>query len=120
MLTRQIRAKVNLIDHLTRNIGRLSNRLRTVVVRYYPAALNVFSSLTAQITLQFIQAYSTPEAATELTFAKFQPFARQHRYPKLKALSRCFARLQEPQPEANLQRPSWFTRMRRPCWLACC
>ena len=54
LLTRQIRARVSLINHFTRNITRLSNRIRAVLVRYYPAALNVFSELTRPITLHFL------------------------------------------------------------------
>ena len=34
LLTRQIRAKVSYIAHLTRNIVRTSNRLRSVLLRY--------------------------------------------------------------------------------------
>jgi len=33
------------------------------VCRYYPAAITVFSELTAQIELAFILAYPTPQAA---------------------------------------------------------
>jgi transposase len=39
LLTRQIRAKVSLILHLSKQTTRLSNRLRSVLLRYYPAAL---------------------------------------------------------------------------------
>ena len=44
LLTRQIRAKVSLCTFVTRNIVRTSNRLRAILLRYYPAALSVFSS----------------------------------------------------------------------------
>jgi transposase len=101
LLTRQLRAKVSLRLHLTRNKVRLSNRLRAVLLRYYPAAWQVFNGLDTQIALAFIQAYPTPQAAAGLTFAEFQTFARQHRYPKPKHLAACFARLQSPQPQAE-------------------
>ncbi len=77
----------------------LSNRLRSRLWRYYPAALEVFSDLTTQIVLHFLQAYPTPQAAA-LTLADFQAFARQHRYPHPMRLVRCYARLQTPQPQA--------------------
>lgn len=99
LLTRQMRAKVSLIIHLTHTVVRLSNRLRAVLLRYYPAALNVFSHLRAQITLKFIQAYPTPQAAAALTFAEFETFARQNGYKQQGRLRACFARLQIPQPE---------------------
>jgi transposase len=101
MLTRQIRARVSLINHLTRNITRLSNRLRAVILRYYPASLNVFSELTRPITLNFLKEYPTPQAAATLTFDEFQAFARSHRYPRPGNLQRRFARLNAPQPQAS-------------------
>jgi transposase len=101
LLTRQMRAKVSLINHLTHSVVRLSNRLRAVLLRYYPAALHVFSSLRTQIALQFVRAYPTPEAANALSFAEFEAFARQHGYPQPKRLPERFAHLQLPHPEAT-------------------
>jgi len=100
-LTREIRAKVSLIGHLTGNIISLSNRLREVLWRYHPAAAEVFSDLTTQIALAFVRAYPTPQEATSLSFDQFQAFARKHHYPNPRALTRCFARLQVAQPQAN-------------------
>ena len=101
LLTRQLRAKVSLILHLTGHIVSLSNRLRSVLLRYYPAALQVFSRLRSPITLAFVLTYPTPEAAAALTFDEFVTFARQHRYTHPRRLPACFARLQQPQPEAG-------------------
>jgi len=101
LLTRQIRAKVGLINYLTRSQGRLSNRLRALLIRYYPAALTVFSTLTAQITLHFLQGFPTPQAATSLTWSEFKAFALEHNYPHPRKLPACFARLQQEQPEAT-------------------
>ena len=100
LLTRQLRAQVSLYFHLSRSCVRLSNRLRAVLLRYYPAALEVFYHLDAQITLAFIQAYPTPQAAAALSYADFQSFARQHRYPRPQQLPARFAQLQAPQPAA--------------------
>jgi hypothetical protein len=93
LLTRQIRAKVSLIHHLIRSMVRLSNRLRAVLLRYYPASLQVFGDLTSQVALHFIQTFPAPQAARALTF---EAFGRQHRYTQRKALARSFARLQGP------------------------
>ena len=101
LLTRQMRAKVSLIDHLTRRVVRLSNRLRAVLLRYYPAALHVFSNLRTQIALEFIRSYPTPEAAMALTLDDFKAFARRHGYTQPKRLSACFARLQVSRPQAT-------------------
>ena len=102
LLVRQMRAQVSLINHLTHQSVRLSNRLRAVLLRYDPAALTVFSSLTAQITLQFLQQYSTPQAAADLNWSDFEAFALAHGYPNPKKLPKCFARLKHPQPTASL------------------
>lgn len=100
-LTRQIRAKVSLIHHLTGSTVRLSNRLRAVLLRYYPAATGIFSDLTSQIALHFIQTFPTPQAAAALSFEAYRDFGRQHRYTQRRALARSFARLQAPWPQAS-------------------
>jgi transposase len=52
LLTRQMPAKVSLILHLTQQATRISNRLRAVLLRYYPAVLETFKDgLGCQITL---------------------------------------------------------------------
>ena len=99
--TRKIQAKVSLINHLTKSARRLTNRLRAVLLRYYPAVLNMFSSWPTKIALEFIRTFPTPEEAENLTSDEFQRFARQHRYPNPKRLPACFARLQLPQPQAT-------------------
>ena len=101
LLTRQIRAKVNLIHHLTCHNVRLSNRLRAVLLRYYPAAVQVFSSLQTQIALHFIRTYPTSQGAADLSWAEFQAFAQQHGYRRPKSLIACFARLQADYPQAS-------------------
>lgn len=101
LLTRQMRAKVSWMIHLTHQQVRLSNRLRAVLLRYYPAALEPFSDLTTQIALEFICAYPTPQAAASLTYAQFETFAGEHSYSQPKKLPVAFASLQALQPEAS-------------------
>ena len=101
LLTRQIRAKVSLIHHLTDSAVRLSNRLQAVLARYYPLALQVFSEPTGQIGLHFIQAFPTPQEAADLTLETFRDFGGRHRYTRRNALARSFARLQAAYPEAT-------------------
>lgn len=101
LLTRRMRAAVSLRLHLLRTQLRASNRLRAVLLRYYPAATQVFGNLEAQITLALIQAYPTPQAAAVLSFAAFKAFAQQQHYPQPEHLRTNFARLQAPQPEAQ-------------------
>jgi transposase len=98
--TRQLRAHVGLHMFLAREVVRTSNRLRSILLRYYPAALEVFSTLTAQITLAFIQAYPTPAAAQALSYLDFAAFGHRYRYPRPKTLPLCYRRLQAEQPQA--------------------
>jgi transposase len=100
-LTRQMRAKVSLLIHLSRNCTRWSNRLRAVLLRYYPAGLEGFGNLTSQITLRFLITYSTPQAAAQLTWTEFETFAQQHGYSHPQQLPHYFARLYHPYPEAS-------------------
>lgn len=100
-LTRQIRAKISLCMHLTREVTRMTNRLREVLWRYYPSATRVFRNLTSNINLAFLQAYPTPQAAAELNLQGFQAFAGEHRYRRRRQLARAYERLQEPQPDPH-------------------
>ena len=100
-LLQQMRAKVSLVRFLTMEVVRTTNRLRDVLLRYYPAALSIFSGLNTQIALAFIQAYPTPSAARGLGFASFQEFAQEQGYRLPKRLPGYFAKLQQPQPEAT-------------------
>jgi len=108
VLTRQMRRRVSLIMHLTRHITAMSNRLWAVLCRYYPAAITVFSELTAQIELAFILAYPTPQAAAQLTWTEFQAFAARQRYTQPRKLPAAFARLQQPQPQADADTVATF------------
>lgn len=101
LLLQQMRAKVSSIGFLTHNIVRFANRLRSVLLRYYPAALQVFSSVRVEICQAFIQDYPTPQAAAQLDFETFKAFAQQNHYSHYKRLPTCFAKLQAPQPVAE-------------------
>jgi transposase len=102
LLTRQMRAKLYWLLDLNQQILQLSSRLRAILLRYYPAALAVFSSgLTAQIASEFIMAYPTPRHAKGLSLPDFVTFARKHRYPNHRALPTCYARLQAGYPETS-------------------
>lgn len=100
LLTRQIRAKVSLINYLTNSARRHSNRLRAVLLRYYPAVLKMFKSWPTKTAVKFVCAFPTPGEAEHLTFDQFQRFVRQHGYYNSKKIHSSYARLQAPQPEA--------------------
>lgn len=82
LLTCQMRSLVNLLAQLTRRTTGLSNQLRSLLLRYYPALLELFPDLTAKTALAFLDAYPTPQAAATLTAQALRQFLRQHRYPQ--------------------------------------
>jgi transposase len=99
LLTRQMRARISLHLHLTRAGVGLNNRLRAVLLRYYPAALQVFFRLSAPITLNFILAYPTPQEAACLSYAAFEAFAREQHHACHRKLPALYAKLQSAQLE---------------------
>jgi transposase len=98
-LTQAIRSRVKFVIFETRQIVRLTNRLRAVLLRYYPAAMHVFSGLDTQIALKFIQSYPIPQLAAQLEFSEFQSFAKQCHYPNPTKLMGRFARLKQAFPQ---------------------
>lgn len=100
LLTRQIRAKVSLVSHLTKSVRRTSQRLRATLTRYFPAALELFGGLQAQITLSFLLEYSTPQAVANLSYEEFTQFISGRRYPR-RWWPQQYARLQRLQPQAS-------------------
>jgi hypothetical protein len=71
------------------------------LLRYYPAALNVFSSLSGLVLLRFLLAYPTPATAAALSWGQFEAFALGAGYPHPKKLGDCYIRLQQLQLEAS-------------------
>jgi transposase len=100
-LTCQIRLTVRFVNHLNRELVRNTNRLRAVLLRYYPAALQLFSRLDAPVTLAFIQCYPTPQAAARLSFTEFQAFLRRHHHTQSKKWAKIYSQLQAVFPSAD-------------------
>jgi transposase len=100
-LTQQMLVQVRLIETLRRSIQRQENQLRDVLCRIYPQALDLFSELTAQISLQFLVTYPTVQEAQALSLKAFDAFCREQHYSRPDLISRRYAHLIEPAPEAN-------------------
>lgn len=98
LLTCQIRAQVSLMIHLKKAKNQICNRLRDTLLRYYPAACNLFSKLESPTALDFICAFPTPDNAKALTLGEFRLFTCQHHYPKPSCIAVVYARLQELYP----------------------
>ena len=100
-LTRQMMAQVRLIENLRRSIQRQENQLRALLLRVYPQILGLFSKLKAQISLQFLMAYPTAQEAQSLSLQQFEAFCREQRYTRTDLISKRYAHLIEPAPEAS-------------------
>lgn len=100
-LTQQMRAKVSLYLYLTRESTGLSNRLRAVLLRYYPVATQIFSTIRAEILLEFVQKYPSPQAAQALTLEQFRAFTAAQGYCRPQEVAARFERLQQAQPAAD-------------------
>jgi transposase len=100
LLTRQLRARVRFFDFLTTQIVRLTNRQRAILLRYFPAAANLFSGLNILIAQHFVLHYPTPQTANQLDLPSFRSFAKQHRYPRPNKLAGILAKLDRPYPQA--------------------
>jgi transposase len=99
LLTRQLKARVHWWIKLNQTVVRQRNHLRSVLQRYYPAALAVFSSgVNSAITAAFVVAYPTPHLARGLSQADFAAFTRQHHYPQPQQVAQCYQRLQADFP----------------------
>ena len=99
-LTRRIRAMISLIDYLNKEMWQLGNRLRAALLRYYPTALEIFSSLDSPISLAWIMQYPTPAVGQAVSYEQFKRFLHDHHHNQTKKWSACYARLQSTQVSA--------------------
>ena len=79
-LTRQIRAEVRFVQQLGRELVQDTNRLRSILLRYYPAALDAFPHLDSVACLALLQAYPTLRQAQTLSFEQLKIFLREHHH----------------------------------------
>jgi transposase len=100
LLTRQIQFESRHLLYLTRMIVRQTNHLRAILLRYYPAALKVFSQLDSPICLAFLSAYATPQKARQLSYEQFCEFLRRHHHTQRRVWPTCYAHLTSEYPVA--------------------
>jgi hypothetical protein len=100
-LTRQIRAEVRFANQLGRELVRGGNRLRAMLLRYYPAALDAFPHLDRVVSLAFLQTYPTPGQAQALEFEQLKAFLREHHHTHSSSWPTIYARLHADHPPSN-------------------
>lgn len=107
-LTQQIRSRVNYVQLMTKEIVRLTNYQRAILLRYYPVAADLFSGLKTLIAQHFIRTFPTPETTKDLNLETFQTFARQHAYTRPEKLPATLAKLHQAHPIASAETVETF------------
>jgi transposase len=102
-LTRQIRAKVSLINFLGKQIWQSANRLRAALLRYYPVALELFSTLDSPVTLTWIEAFPTPQEGQALSYSDFEAFLHRQQHRRSSKWAASYAKLQTVQATATAE-----------------
>jgi len=100
-LVQQLRGQVRLIESLRQTIHRQSQQLLAALERCYPQALGLFGDLTAQISLRFLMAYPTAQAAQALSREDFAAFCHAQGYTRTDLIPRRYAHLTAPAPHAS-------------------
>jgi transposase len=90
-------------DQLQREQRRLSNQLRAVLTHYYPGVLSLFHDLHQPLTLAFLQAFPTPQAARAASREELVAFFRSQSYRYMERVEGHYQRLQQAMPTARVQ-----------------
>jgi transposase len=77
---------------------RLSNQLRDVLKQYYPIANHLFSKLHQPLTLAFLQAFPSPQAAQAASLEELTAFFVAYQYRWMSKVADKYALLQTPMP----------------------
>lgn len=101
LLTRQIQLESRHVLYLNQMILRQTNHLRAMLLRYYPAALAVFSALDSPIFLAFVTAYPTPQQAQALSYEQFCAFLQKHHHTQKRVWPKSYAKLLAEYPQAS-------------------
>jgi transposase len=102
-LTRQIRAEVRFAQQLGRELVQNGNRLRSILLRYYPAALEAFPNLDSVVCLAFLQVYPTLQQVQGLRFEQLQLFLREHHHTQRRSWPKIYAALHADHPPSNAE-----------------
>jgi len=100
-LVQQMRSLLSWVDNLTDSIKRYRNRLRAILLNYYPQPLAAFGNLTSQFSLKVLAAYPSPAHFTALTYEQFVIFSRSQGYYQVRHLVGYYALLRESMPSTS-------------------
>jgi transposase len=101
-LVQELKALTRDQDGLIQSQTRLVNQLIACLKAYYPVALDLFTKLQQPLTLAFLQAYPTLEAAQHASVDQVTELLRQHHHPTPGPTAQAlWERLHQPQLQAD-------------------
>jgi len=98
----ELRGLLRAHDQLHKHQVKIGNQLRQTLKDYYLGAVRAFSRINGPVTLAFLTAYPTPEAAQAATYEELAAFLRRHGYTCMQHFDRLYQRLQAPAPQARV------------------
>lgn len=98
VLVQQMRSLLSWVDYLTGSIKRCRNRLRAILLNYYPQPLAAFGGLTSAFSLKVVATYPSAAHLKTLTFSQFENFSRSQGYYQTFRLPAYYAKLLESMP----------------------
>jgi transposase len=101
-LVEELRQVAQAFDQLQTQQHRMTNQLRQVLKQYYPVAANLFTELHAPLSLAFLTAYPTPEAARSASREDLQTFFEQQQYRWMDKVDAIYQQLQQPMLSARV------------------
>jgi transposase len=99
--TQVLRALTRTRKQLVESRVGLTNQLRALLERVFPAAVGLFARLDSDVAIAFLRRYPTQHAAARLTQARFAAFLRRIAYCGRKPVEELFARVHDA-PAAGL------------------
>lgn len=100
-LLQQLRASASWHLALNKQLVAQSNRLRDLLLRYYPAAFHAFSSWPTQSACHLVINYPSPAMAQSLSFADFRQLLKAQGMARKTQLLQAFDRYQATYPAAR-------------------
>ncbi len=100
-LVTAMKVKLAQLTNVTKLITRQTNRLRAILRRVYPQAIQAFSDLTNFIALHFLTAFPSPSTLEPLSYTDFAAFCHHHGYTRKDWITAWYRNLQRPQTPGN-------------------
>jgi transposase len=97
-LVRQLRSLLSWVDDLSDSIKAHRNRLRAILLSYYPQVLSAFGNLMSQFSLKVVAANPNPTHWQMVSFEQFVAFSRSQGYYRSSRLAEYYAQLRQPMP----------------------